>query len=123
MRCERRILRGAPKMNKKNRPQKKQVSSIPNLSVTGSAPSLSQRQINNILKHLVGKPVSRAGKKKNVVKKEKTNCFHCQEPIDKRKRGFIEVVKRTELALDDCLRICFHMQCWTDAAGESFTIK
>ena len=51
------------------------------------------------------------------------NCFGCGELIDKRKRDFIQVVKRCEIAFADCPNICFHSQCWLDAAGEEFEIK
>ena len=87
--------------------------------------NLSSKQIKNIKKHLLGKATVKSITRPNKSKKEfqKTNCFHCDEVIDKRKRDFIQVVKRCELAFADCPNICFHSTCWVEAAGEDFEIK
>lgn len=80
--------------------------------------------MKNITKHLLGKPLS-VPLANQVRKKEfqKTDCFHCGEPIEKRHRDFIQVVKRSEKAFADCPNICFHFSCWLEVAGEEFDIK
>lgn len=80
--------------------------------------------MKNITKHLLGKPLSAPLANQTRRKGfEKTNCFHCSEPIEKRNRDFIQVVKRSEKAFADCPSICFHSNCWLEAAGEDFEIK
>lgn len=80
--------------------------------------------MKNIKKHLLGKATVKSITHPNNRKEfQKTNCFHCGEPIEKRKRDFIQVVKRSEVAFVDCPNICFHTECWLEAAGEEFNIK
>ena len=80
---------------------------------------LSKKQINKIKKHLLGKPLSTP----RIMKKKKDICFYCGEVINKRKRQFIQVIKRQELAWVDCPSIYFHEECWLLAAGKGFEIK
>lgn len=93
--------------------------------------NLTKKQIKKITRCiLAGKLTSptptlkrRAKNKSPKRDTQKTICFHCREPIDKRKRNFIEVVKRTKHLYSACAKMCFHMDCWMLAAGEEFEIK
>ena len=81
--------------------------------------------MKNIKKFLLVKATVKSITHPNKPKKEyqKSNCHTCGKVIQKRKRKFIQVTKRCEIAWMDCPSIYFHEECWADVAGEEFEIK